>query len=223
MAKSPETEHPIKAFGWAARDHSGSLPPFKFSRRATGDNDVQFKVMYCGISHSDIHMMGHEQLPHDTRNLKVGDKVGVGCQVQSCRKCDSCNNNLENYCSGLVQTYGAEKTDGTITYGGYSNMMVCHEHFVVRWPENLPMDAGAPLLCAGITTYSPLRYYGLDKPGMHIGIVGLGGLGHVAVKMAKAFGTKATVISTNINKKKKPSRNLELIIFWFAATRARCR
>ncbi|CAA2935070.1 probable mannitol dehydrogenase [Olea europaea subsp. europaea] len=128
--------------------------------------------------------------------------------VGSCRQCDQCTNDLENYCSKMILTYSAVYTDGTITYGGYSNLMVADEHFIVRWPENFPLDAGAPLLCAGITTYSPLRYFGLDKPGMNIGVVGLGGLGHVAVKFAKAFGTKVTVISTSINKKKEAIEKL---------------
>jgi 8-hydroxygeraniol dehydrogenase len=137
------------------------------------------------------------------KNFKAGDKVGVGCLVQSCRKCESCNDNLENHCPGQILTYNSRDTDGTITYGGYSDIMVCDEHFVLHWPQNLPPDVGAPLLCAGITTYSPMRYFGLDKPGMHIGVVGLGGLGHVAVKFAKAFGSKVTVISTNIGKKEE--------------------
>ncbi|KAM7523848.1 hypothetical protein LguiA_013750 [Lonicera macranthoides] len=227
MTKSPETEHPVKAFGWAARDKSGVLSPFKFSRRATGEKDVRFKVLYCGICHSDLHMVknewgftqypivpGHEivgivtEVGSKVQKVKVGDKVGVGCLVGSCRSCESCNNNLENYCPKQVLTYSAPYFDGTITYGGYSDSMVADEHFVLRWPENLPLDSGAPLLCAGITTYSPLRYFGLDKPGMHIGVVGLGGLGHVAVKMAKAFGAKVTVISTSLDKKGEATEKL---------------
>lgn len=140
--------------------------------------------------------------------FKVGDKVGVGCMVGSCRSCDSCDNNLENYCSKKILTYGAKYYDGTVTYGGYSDNMVADEHFIVRIPNNLPLDAGAPLLCAGITVYSPLRYFGLDKPGMHVGIVGLGGLGHVAVKFARAMGVKVTVISTSPNKKQEALENL---------------
>ncbi|KAH6799416.1 cinnamyl alcohol dehydrogenase 9 [Perilla frutescens var. frutescens] len=227
MAKSPETEHPVKAFGWAARDTSGVFSPFKFSRRATGENDVQFKVLYCGVCHSDLHMIknewgftkypivpGHEivgivtEVGNKVEKFKAGDKVGVGCLVGSCRECDQCSNDLENYCAKQVLTYSATYFDGAITYGGYSNLMVADEHFVVRWPENLAMDAGAPLLCAGITTYSPLRYFGLDKPGLNVGVVGLGGLGHLAVKFAKAFGTKVTVISTSLSKKKEAIENL---------------
>ncbi|KAL3356096.1 hypothetical protein AABB24_016987 [Solanum stoloniferum] len=175
--------------------------------------------MYCGICHSDLHQLknewsnsiypmvpGHEvvgvvtEIGSKVEKFKIGDKVGVGCLVGSCRKCENCDNDLENYCHDMILTYNGVDTDGTTTYGGYSDIMVTNEHYVVHWPENLPMEA-APLLCAGITTYSPLRYYGLDKPGMHIGVVGLGGLGHMAVKFAKAFGTKVTVISTSVSKK----------------------
>ena len=140
--------------------------------------------------------------------VRVGDKVGVGCMVGSCRSCESCKDDLENYCPKIIPTYSAPYSDGTITYGGYSDIMVADEHFIVRIPDNMPLDAAAPLLCAGITTYSPMRYFGLDKPGMHIGVVGLGGLGHVAVKFAKAFGAKVTVISTSPNKKEEALSNL---------------
>ncbi|KAL9241408.1 hypothetical protein vseg_015524 [Gypsophila vaccaria] len=220
MAKLPEDEHPQKALGWAARDSSGVLSPFKFSRRATGDKDVTFKVLYCGICHSDLHFIknewgnasypvvpGHEfvgevsEVGSKVKNFKVGDKVGVGCMVGSCLSCDSCEKSLENYCPKMILTYGSTYYDGTKTQGGYSNIMVVDEQFAVRIPENMQLDATAPLLCAGITVYSPLKHFGLDKPGLHIGVVGLGGLGHMAVKFAKAFGAKVTVISTSPNKK----------------------
>ncbi|KAA8549593.1 hypothetical protein F0562_001389 [Nyssa sinensis] len=232
MAKSPEEEHPVKAFGWAARDSSGVLSPFNFSRRATSEKDVMFKVLYCGICHSDLHSVknewgvsqypllpGHEivgvvtEVGSKVQTFKVGDKVGVGCMVGSCHSCDDCTNNLENYCPKVILTYNSIYNDGTPTYGGYSDIMVADEHFVVRWPDNLPLDAGAPLLCAGITTYSPLKYFGLDKPGMHVGVVGLGGLGHVAVKFAKAFGVKVTVIRTSPNKKKEAIEHLGADLF----------
>ncbi|KAF3949638.1 hypothetical protein ACB098_02G140500 [Castanea mollissima] len=227
MAKSPEVEHPKKAFGWAARDSSGILSPFKFSRRATGEKDVTFKILYCGICHSDLHMLknewgistyplvpGHEivgmvtEVGSKVHRFRVGDKVGVGCLVGACRSCNDCSNNLENYCPKSILTYGAVYHDGTTTYGGYSDIMVADEHFVIRIPDNLPLDAGAPLLCAGITVYSPLKFYGLDKPGLHVGVVGLGGLGHVAVKFAKAMGVKITVISTSPNKKTEALEHL---------------
>ncbi|VFQ88115.1 unnamed protein product [Cuscuta campestris] len=213
------TELPaVKAFGWAARDTSGVLSPFNFSRRETGEKDVQFKVFYCGICHSDLHQLknewgftaypivpGHEivgvvtEVGGKVERFQVGDKVGVGCIVGSCRDCENCGSDLENYCPRSVQTYNAI---GTTTYGGYSDIMVADEHFVLKWPETLPMEA-APLLCSGITTYSPLKHFGLDKPGMNIGVVGLGGLGHMAVKYAKAFGSKVTVISTSAGKRQE--------------------
>lgn len=140
--------------------------------------------------------------------FKVGDKVGVGYMVGSCRSCDNCASNLENYCPKMLPSCNSIYYDGTITYGGYSNFMVVDEHFVIHIPDDLPLDASAPLLCAGITVYSPLRYYGLDKPGMHVGVVGLGGLGHVAVKFAKAMGVKVTVISTSPNKKNEAVERL---------------
>ncbi|CAA2997491.1 geraniol dehydrogenase [Olea europaea subsp. europaea] len=221
MAKSPETEHPVKVYGWGSRNSSGVLAPINFSRRETGDHDVQFKVLYCGVCHTDLHVVkndwgstqypiipGHEivgevtEVGSKVEKVKVGDEVGVGCLVGSCRQCDQCTNGLENYCPKVIWTYGSVYTDGTPSQGGYSNLMVVDEHFIVLWPKNFPLDAGAPLLCAGITTYSPLRYFGFDKPGMNIGVVGLGGLGHVAVKFAKAFGTNVTVISKSTNKKK---------------------
>ncbi|KAL3614718.1 Geraniol dehydrogenase 1 [Castilleja foliolosa] len=227
MSKLYETEHPVKACGWAATDTSGVFAPFNFSRRATGERDVQFKVLYCGVCHSDLHMAknewgitqypivpGHEIVGEVTdvgskvEKFKVGDKVGVGCLVGSCRQCDQCTDDLENYCPKGITTYSAPYSDGTITYGGYSDLMVVDEHFAIVWPENFPLDLGAPLLCAGITTYSPMRYFGLDKPGLHIGVVGLGGLGHVAVKFAKAFGTKVTVISTSLSKKEEAIEKL---------------
>ncbi|KAK4429432.1 8-hydroxygeraniol dehydrogenase [Sesamum alatum] len=222
----------VKAFGWAAGDPSGLLSPFDFSRRPTGDRDVQFKVLYCGICHSDLHAVkndwgfstypmvpGHEvvgvvtEVGSKVQKFRVGDKVGVGCLVDSCRKCDQCANNLENYCPKPVSVYNTVLPDGTTTYGGYSDIMVADEDFVIRWSENLPMDKGAPLLCAGITIYSSLRYYGLDEPGLHIGVVGLGGLGHVAVKFIKAFGSKVTVISTSVGKKKEALESLSADAF----------
>ncbi|KAG8497378.1 hypothetical protein CXB51_008600 [Gossypium anomalum] len=193
----------------------------------TGEKDVTFKVLYCGICHSDLHMVknewgnsiyplvpGHEIVGEVTeigckvQKFKVGDRVGVGCMVGSCHSCDNCINNLENYCAKMIFTYGTKYHDGAVTHGGYSNTMVVDEHFVVSIPENLPVDATAPLLCAGITVYSPLRFYGLDKPGLRVGVVGLGGLGHLAVKFAKAMGTNVTVISTSPSKQKEALENL---------------
>lgn len=134
------------------------------------------------------------------KKFNVGDHVGVGVIVDSCRTCDSCQQDLENYCPYTVFTYNSHSQDGTKTYGGYSDIIVVDQRYVLRFPDNLPLDAGAPLLCAGITVYSPMKYYGMTEPGKHLGVAGLGGLGHVAVKIGKAFGLKVTVISRSPNK-----------------------
>ncbi|KAL5555773.1 hypothetical protein UlMin_038009 [Ulmus minor] len=213
MAKSQE-EHPQKAFGLAATDSSGLLSPFHFSRRENGEDDVTVKILYCGVCHSDLHsaknewgftrypiVPGHEiagvvtKTGNNVTKFKVGDRVGVGVIVGSCKACESCQQDLENYCPKVVFTYNSLDHDGTKTYGGYSDMIVTHQRFVLRFPDNLPLDAGAPLLCAGITVYSPMKYYGMTEAGKHLGVAGLGGLGHVAVKFGKAFGLKVTVIS----------------------------
>ena len=128
--------------------------------------------------------------------------------VGSCHSCDSCADHLENYCPKMKTTYDSIFYDGNPSFGGFSNIMVATEHFVIRIPDNLPLDASAPLLCAGITTYSPLKHFGLDKPGLHVGVVGLGGLGHMAVKFAKALGVKVTVISTSPTKKREAIEQL---------------
>ncbi|KAF9588315.1 hypothetical protein IFM89_008732 [Coptis chinensis] len=129
--------------------------------------------------------------------------------VGSCRSCDSCAKDLENYCTKIILTYNSLDRDGTRTYGGYSDMVVVDEHFVINFPNNIPLDGAAPLLlCAGITVYSPMKYFGLNKPGLHLGVVGLGRLGHVAVKFGKAFGLKVTVISTSLSKKQEAIEHL---------------
>jgi len=142
------------------------------------------------------------------KKVKVGDKVGVGCVVGACHSCENCMNDLEVYCPKMILTYNSFYSDGTLTYGGYSDTMVANERYIIHFPENIPLDASAPLLCAGITVYSPLKYYDLAEPGKHIGVVGLGGLGHLAVKFAKAFGAKVTVISTSISKKDEALEHL---------------
>ncbi|KAG9440141.1 hypothetical protein H6P81_020306 [Aristolochia fimbriata] len=222
MTKGTEAGIPKKAVGWAASDTSGVYAPFHFTRRANGEKDVTIKILFCGICHSDLHtakndwgfttypvVTGHEIVGEVTEvggkvgKFAVGDKVGVGCLVGSCRSCESCKVDAENYCPKPIFTYNSPDVDGTRTQGGYSDIVVVDEHFVVRIPQGLPLDAAAPLLCAGITVYSPLKYFGLAEPGLHVGVVGLGGLGHVAVKFAKAFGAKVTVISTSPAKKQE--------------------
>ncbi|KAF2290567.1 hypothetical protein GH714_014446 [Hevea brasiliensis] len=202
VAKLPE-EDPKQAFGWAARDESGVLSPFDFSRRAIGEKDVCFKVLYCGMCHSDLHMVKNEwgtsTYPLVPGHEIVGVVTEFGSKVEKFKVGDKVE---------TILTYGAKYHDGTITYGGYSDIMVADEHFIIRIPDTLPLDSTAPLLCAGITVYSPLKYYGLDKPGMHVGIVGLGGLGHMAVKFAKVMGVKVTVISTSPSKKQEAVEHL---------------
>ncbi|XP_057869466.2 mannitol dehydrogenase [Cryptomeria japonica] len=208
--------------GWAARDQSGVLSPFNFTRRKTGPNDVTFKVAFCGICHSDLHQLrndwhntqypivpGHEivgtvtEVGTQVKKFSVGDRVGVGCLVGSCHSCDSCEKGLEQYCDKIVFTYNSMDVDGSITYGGYSSLMVCDQKFIIKVPESLPFDAAAPLLCAGITVYSPMKYFRMTEKGNRLGVVGLGGLGHMAVKLGKAFGLHVTVISTSPNKEKE--------------------
>ncbi|KAI3961314.1 hypothetical protein MKX01_007028 [Papaver californicum] len=227
MSILPEEQFPQKALGLAATDSSGVLKPFKFSRRETGDEDVTFKVMFCGICHSDLHSIknewgysfyplvpGHEivgivsEVGHKVSKFKVGDRVGVGCLVGACHSCDSCSKDVENYCAKRILTYNSVYHDGSVSYGGYSDIMVANERYVVKIPDNMPLDACAPLLCVGITVYSPMKYFGLCEPGSHLGVVGLGGLGHVAVKFAKAFGMKVTVISTSPDKEKEAIEHL---------------
>ncbi|KAL7598841.1 hypothetical protein Lser_V15G24731 [Lactuca serriola] len=155
--------------------------------------------------------------------FEVGDNGGVGCLVGSCGSCDNCANDLESYCPKQILTYASPDHDGTKTYGGYSDHIVADERFVLRWPEKLPLDTGAPLLCAGITTYSPLcsvittynplRYFRLDKPRMKVGVVGLGGLGHVAMKMVKDFGAEVIVFSTTPAKEQEALQGIKADCF----------
>lgn len=207
-------------YGYAARDAASPLAPFEFQRRDLRELDVRIDVLFCGVCHSDLHQArdewrntifpvvpGHEivgrvaETGKGVTKYKVGELVGVGCLVDSCRTCPSCAEGLEQYCeNGFVGTYnGTDRVSGDVTYGGYSTQLVVDEAFVLRVPENLELAAVAPLLCAGITTYSPLRTWGAG-PGKKVGIVGLGGLGHMGVKLAHAMGAHVVLFTTSPSK-----------------------
>ena len=210
----------IDVKGYAAHDSHSSLTPFQFERRDVGPRDVQFDILYCGVCHSDLHQVrgewgnsvypmvpGHEIVGRVTAvgpevtKFSVGDLAAVGCFVDSCRHCENCQDGQEQYClNGNSQTYnGYEQDKKTLTYGGYSNAMVATEDFVLTVSDKLDLAAVAPLLCAGITTYSPLRHWNVG-PGHKVAVLGLGGLGHMAVKFAAAFGAEVTMLSTSPEK-----------------------
>jgi uncharacterized zinc-type alcohol dehydrogenase-like protein len=224
--KSTLLEEPVQSAipckGYAAESAVSSLGPWSFDRRPVGAHDVLIDIRYCGVCHTDIHFVkndlgmtvypvvpGHEivgvvkETGDHVSKFKKGDIVGVGCLVESCRECNNCKNGEEQYClNGAVYTYnGVEKETGKNTLGGYSNQIVVNEDFVLRVSEKLPLDKVAPLLCAGITTYSPLRRWKIKK-GDKVAIVGLGGLGHMAVKFAVSFGAEVTMLSTSPSKEK---------------------
>jgi len=209
-----------KTRGYAAQSATSPLTPFDFERREPGPHDVQIEILYCGICHTDLHQVrndwsgsmypmvpGHEIVGRVTRvgakvtKFKVDDFAGVGCMVDSCRRCAACEEGLEQYCAETpTWSYNSkERGTGEMTYGGYSERIVTEERFVVKIPGKLDMKAVAPLLCAGITTYSPLRHWEVDE-GTRVGIIGLGGLGHMGVKLAKAFGAEVVMITTSTAK-----------------------
>lgn len=206
---------------WAARDPSGLLSPYTFTRRAVGSDDVSLTITHCGVCYADVmwtrNAHGHSKYPlvpgheivgtvkevgSNVKNFKVGDHVGVGTYVNSCRECEYCNDGLEVHCSkGAVFTFDGIDVDGTITKGGYSSYIVVHERYCFRIPKDYPLALAAPLLCAGITVYTPMIRHNMNQVGKSLGVIGLGGLGHLAVKFGKAFGLKVTVFSTSISKK----------------------
>jgi uncharacterized zinc-type alcohol dehydrogenase-like protein len=210
---------------YAAPSATEPLIPTTVERRDVGATDVLIKIRYAGICHSDIHTVrgewgdvtypltvGHEivgevaEIGTDVTKHAVGDRVGVGCMVNSCRECVNCTAGEEQYClKGNVGTYAAVDRDGTITQGGYSTHVVVDEDFVLRVPETIPYEAAAPLLCAGITTYSPLSHWKVG-PGSRVAVVGLGGLGHMAVKIAHAMGAEVTVLSQSLRKQEDGHR-----------------
>lgn len=216
----------IPAKAYAALDAKSPLQPFSFERRDLRADDVQIRIHYCGVCHSDIHQArnewggsmypmvpGHEIIGEvvgvgsAVTQFKVGEKVGVGVMVDSCCNCKSCNKDMEQYCEeGMTGTYNALERDGvTIAQGGYSSQIVVKERFVLHLSDKLDPAAAAPLLCAGITTYSPLRFAGV-KAGQKVAVVGLGGLGHMGVKFAVSFGADVTVISTSPKKEADAKR-----------------
>jgi uncharacterized zinc-type alcohol dehydrogenase-like protein len=209
---------PTKAYG--AQSATSSIAPLDINRRDPGPHDVLFDVLFCGVCHTDIHMSrgqfprsifpmvpGHEvvgkvtQVGSAVSRHKIGDIVGVGCLVDSCRECGECHAGEEQFCDGRVGTYNAlERDKKTPTYGGYSTRMTVDESYILKISPKLDPAAAAPLLCAGITTYSPLRHWKVGK-GSKVGVIGLGGLGHMAVKIASAMGADVTVLSTSDSKK----------------------
>ena len=214
----------VKAY--AAQSPTSGVGPFPIERREPRADDVVIEIDYCGICHTDIHFVhndwdmtqypvvpGHEIVGRVTAvgpavsHFKPGDRVGVGCLVDSCRECGSCHDGLEQYCeNGWVATYnGEDRHDGTRTYGGYSERIVVSERFVLRMPESLDAAAAAPLLCAGITTYSPLRHFGVSQ-GHRLGVVGMGGLGHMGVKFGRALGAEVTLFTRSEAKRAEAER-----------------
>jgi uncharacterized zinc-type alcohol dehydrogenase-like protein len=211
---------------YAAVEKAAALTPIEIERRQTGARDIHIEILYCGVCHSDIHQVrddwggsiypmvpGHEivgrvtQVGSAASKFKVGDLAGVGCMVDSCRECESCRAGEEQYCDrGLVVfTYNGRYPDGTPTYGGYSTHIVVDEAFAVRMSPRLDLAAAAPLLCAGITTYSPLKHFGVGK-GQRMGVVGLGGLGHMALKFGHSFGAHVTLFTTSAGKESDARR-----------------
>jgi uncharacterized zinc-type alcohol dehydrogenase-like protein len=209
---------PVK--GYAAQNADSPLAPFGFERREVGPHDVQIEILYCGVCHSDIHQVrnewggsiypmvpGHEivgrivKTGSAVKKFSVGELAGVGCFVDSCRVCPNCKAGNEQYCDvGMNATYNGYEKDGkSPTYGGYSTKIVVDENYTLRISDKLPLHGVAPLLCAGITTYSPLRYTGVSK-GHKVAVLGLGGLGHMGVKFAHAFGAEVTMLSSSKSK-----------------------
>lgn len=212
--------------GYAALKAKAPLTPYSFTRRETLDHDVAIDIKFCGVCHSDVHQArdewggsifpmvpGHEiagvvtSVGPKVTKFKVGDHVGIGCIVDSCRQCEYCEQGNQHFCvEGMTGTYNANARDGkSVTQGGYSDKIVCDEKYVLLMPKNLPLDASAPLLCAGITLYSPLRHWKAG-PGKKVAILGLGGLGHMGVKLAHAMGAHVTVLSHSTSKKEDAKR-----------------
>jgi len=215
----------LQTKGYAALQAGAALEPFTFERRPVGPHEALIRIRYCGICHSDIHQArdewggsifpmvpGHEivgtvvQVGAAVKKVREGEIAGVGCFVDSCRTCASCGKGLEQYCEkGMVLTYNGRDKNGEPTYGGYSTQIVVDENYLLQIPKTLALEGTGPLLCAGITTYSPLRHWGVGK-GHKLGVVGLGGLGHMAVKIGRALGADVTVLSHSEGKRKEAER-----------------
>lgn len=209
----------IQTKGYAAPSPNATLAPWEFERREVGAHDIQIEILFCGVCHSDLHQVNNDWFPgifpmvpgHEivgrivktgdhVKNFKVGELAGVGCMVDSCQVCENCRQGLEQYClEGNTQTYNNLDRSGVPTYGGYSKTIVVREEFVLHISEKLDLAATAPLLCAGITTYSPLRHWKVGK-GHKLAVLGLGGLGHMGVKFGVAFGAEVTVLSSSPSK-----------------------
>ncbi len=209
-----------KVLGFAALSATTPLAPYQFERRDSRPDDVEIEILYCGVCHSDLHMArndwgwsfypivpGHEiigrvvSVGSEVTKFKLGDHVGIGCMVDSCQHCAPCEHGLEQYCEeGHTLTYASkDRIDGMTTYGGYSEKIVATERFVVKVPDGLDLAGAAPLLCAGITTWSPLRHWKVG-PGSRVAIIGLGGLGHMGIKLAKALGAEVTLFTRSPGK-----------------------
>ncbi|GAA3894971.1 NAD(P)-dependent alcohol dehydrogenase [Halomonas cibimaris] len=212
---------------YAAHAEDAPLVPLTIERRALRDDDVAIDIHYCGVCHSDLHVAyndwgstrypivpGHEivgkvtAVGKNVTRVAVGDAVGVGCMVDSCGSCAACHDGVEQYClNGVTMTYGSDdRIDGTKTQGGYSSAIVTREDFVLTMPEGIELASAAPLLCAGITTYSPLRHHGVGK-GHKVGVIGMGGLGHMGVKLARALGAEVTLFTRSEAKVEEARRN----------------
>src|SRR5919112_5905712 len=224
---SSESRGQYKAEAYAAASAKSPLAPTTIPRRDPDEHDVQIEILFCGICHSDLHQVrnewsgiptvypcvpGHEIVGRVTKvgssvtKFRLGDLAAVGCLVDSDGNCPECQSGLEQFCPNTTFTYNSpDKHIGGVTYGGYSDSIVVKEHFVLYVPSNLDLAGVAPLLCAGITTYSPIRHWGVTK-GKKVGVVGLGGLGHMAVKFAHAFGAHVVVFTTSPNKKEDAHR-----------------
>lgn len=209
-----------QTLSYAAHSATDALAPFSFERRELRVDDVAMEILYCGVCHSDLHQArndwqgssyplvpGHEiigrvtDIGSNVTGIAVGDLAAIGCMVDSCMECGECHDDLEQYCAkGMTGTYNAkDRRDGSMTYGGYSTYIVARDHFVIKLPAGLDPERAAPLLCAGITTWSPLRHWNVG-PGTRVAVAGLGGLGHMGVKLAVGLGAEVTVLTTSVSK-----------------------